>query len=66
MRRILRLTDTGRFIKAPGEDTTYFHEGQPFSGFADAWTFCNERGLEGTELVLIDENGEEQLCIRIN
>jgi hypothetical protein len=65
MRRVLRLRDTGRFVKGAGIDTAHFENGQPFSGFSDALIFCVDQELEGVELVLLDENGEEQICLRI-
>jgi hypothetical protein len=36
-----------------------------FMGFADALDFCTQRSLEGVELVLLDESGEEQVCITL-
>ncbi len=65
MRRVLRLTQTGRFVKGANQDTAHFYNGQSFSGFADAHDFCITSQLEGTELVLVDDNGEEQICIGI-
>jgi len=65
MRRVLRLRQTGRFVKGVGEDTTHFYNGQLFAGFSDALIFCVDQELEGVELVLLDQDGEEQVCIRI-
>ena len=64
MRRVLRLTQTGKFLKDAG-DTTHFQNGREFNGFSDALIFCVDQELADAELVLIDERGEEQLCIRI-
>ena len=52
-------------MEATGEDTTHFENGKMFEGFADALDFCARRNLEGVELVLLDESGQEQVCITL-
>ena len=65
MRRVIRRIGTDRFVEATGEDTTHFENGKMFEGFADALDFCARRNLEGVELVLLDESGQEQVCITL-
>ena len=65
MRRVIRKSGTDLFVKSTGEDTTHFQNGKTFIGFTDALNFCIERDLSGVELVLLDESGEEQVCITL-
>jgi hypothetical protein len=65
VRRVIRRIGTDRFVEATGEDTTHFENGKMFDGFADAFDFCAQRNLEGVELVLLDESGQEQVCITL-
>ena len=65
MRRVIRRLGTDQFVKPTGEDTTHFENGKTFSGFTDALDFCVERDLKGVELVLLDESGQEQVCITL-
>ena len=64
VRRVLRVTETQRFITNTG-DTTHFRNGLSFSGFKEALGFCLERDLSGVELVLMDDAGEEQMCVAV-
>jgi hypothetical protein len=65
VRRVIRRIGTDRFVEATGEETTHFENGKMFNGFADAFDFCARRKLEGVELVLLDESGQEQVCITL-
>jgi len=64
MRRVLRVKETQHFVTGAG-DTTHFQNGLSFSGFEDALGFCLERSLDGVELVLIDDEGQEQMCVGV-
>jgi hypothetical protein len=64
MRRVLRSKETQHFITDTG-DTTHFHNGLSFAGFKEALGFCLERNLGGVELVLMDHEGQEQMCIGV-
>ena len=65
MRRVIRRIGTDRFLKSTGQDTAHFVNGKSFFGFADALDFCVDRKLEGVELVLLDDSGQEQVCITV-
>jgi hypothetical protein len=65
MHRVLRIMKTQRFVKDAGEDTSHFWNGRPFSGFRDALNFCVAQDLKEVELVLVDNEGQEQACVRV-
>lgn len=65
MRRVLRRIGTNQFVNSNGEDTEHFENGQPFAGFSDAANFCAEHDTKGVELVLLDEAGQEQVCLTL-
>jgi hypothetical protein len=65
MRHVLRRIGTDGFMKSVSQDTEHSKNGRAFSGFSEALDFCVKSDLKGVELVLLDDQGEEQVCITL-